>query len=121
VGAYSSAHRTQEFVSARLSFVLSPDGSLPLLIPPPLRPGTDELLLLTEYCPYSVFDLLQRARHNPRRLTPAQRLRFAYETALGMQYLHSRQPPVIHRDLKTMNLLVTQDWHVKVAGPEYGL
>lgn len=33
----------------------------------------------------------------------------------GMLYLHGHKPqPIIHRDLKSPNLLVTKDWRVKV-------
>ena len=33
----------------------------------------------------------------------------------GMNYLHSSDPPVIHRDLKSPNLLVDKHWRVKVC------
>ena len=32
-----------------------------------------------------------------------------------MLYLHSRAPPVLHRDLKSANLLVDKDWHARLA------
>jgi len=34
--------------------------------------------------------------------------------AHGMKYLHSLQPPVIHSDLKTQNVLVSDELVVKV-------
>ena len=37
------------------------------------------------------------------------------DAARGMTYLHGVTPPVIHRDLKTANLLVDHTWKVKVA------
>ena len=44
-----------------------------------------------------------------------RKLRFALDAARGMEYLHGQSPPRIHRDLKTANLLVDQNWVVKVA------
>ncbi len=37
------------------------------------------------------------------------------DAAKGMMYLHSSEPPVIHRDLKSPNLLVDKHWRIKVA------
>jgi len=34
------------------------------------------------------------------------RLQYAADAAEGMQYLHSRNPPLLHRDLKSLNILV---------------
>lgn len=31
-----------------------------------------------------------------------------------MNYLHRRNPPIVHRDLKSSNLLVDKNWTVKV-------
>lgn len=32
----------------------------------------------------------------------------------GMNYLHRSSPPIVHRDLKSPNLLVDKNWTVKV-------
>lgn len=34
--------------------------------------------------------------------------------AKGMNYLHTSHPTIVHRDLKTPNLLVDKNWVVKV-------
>ena len=39
--------------------------------------------------------------------------------AKGMQYLHSRNPPILHLDLKSPNILVDDKWRVKIA--DFGL
>jgi len=44
-----------------------------------------------------------------------QSVQMATDAASGIAYLHSFQPPVIHRDLKSSNLLVTADFRLKVA------
>ncbi|KAG1326176.1 RGS domain-containing serine/threonine-protein kinase A [Cocos nucifera] len=41
------------------------------------------------------------------------------QQARGMNYLHHFNPPIIHRDLKSSNLLVDKNWTVKVA--DFGL
>ena len=40
----------------------------------------------------------------------------ALDAAKGMHYLHKHVPPIIHRDLKSPNLLVDKHWRVKVSG-----
>ena len=36
-----------------------------------------------------------------------------------MNFLHTHSPIIIHRDLKSLNILVDQDWNVKVS--DFGL
>ena len=47
----------------------------------------------------------------------ARAIGFCAETTLGLQELHKAN--IFHRDLKSLNLLVTQEWHVKLA--DFGL
>jgi len=42
------------------------------------------------------------------------KLSFAHGIVSGMKYLHSLQPPVIHSDLKTENVLVSDTFVAKV-------
>ncbi|OWZ23593.1 Serine/threonine protein kinase [Phytophthora megakarya] len=44
---------------------------------------------------------------------------FARDTALGMNYLHSFQPPILHRDLKSPNLLIDSSYALKIS--DFGL
>ncbi|CAI7814595.1 unnamed protein product [Closterium sp. NIES-53] len=43
----------------------------------------------------------------------------ALDVAKGMNYLHCCNPPIVHRDLKSQNLLVDKNWVVKVC--DFGL
>ena len=44
-----------------------------------------------------------------------RRVEIALDGALGMAFLHKCDPPVIHRDLKTDNMLLTLHGHAKLA------
>ena len=46
-------------------------------------------------------------------------LNYAIRAAEGVRYLHTQVPPIIHRDIKTMNFLVGKDDDVRVA--DFGL
>ncbi|WVZ90831.1 hypothetical protein U9M48_037091 [Paspalum notatum var. saurae] len=53
-------------------------------------------------------------------LTWHQRVRIAIDSAHGLEYLHkSCQPPLIHRDVKTTNILLSADLVAKIA--DFGL
>ncbi|KAG8905095.1 hypothetical protein FRB99_000696 [Tulasnella sp. 403] len=43
------------------------------------------------------------------RPTPAERLALARDTAMGLEYMHTRQPPVRHGDIKSLNVLIMAD------------
>lgn len=75
------------------------------------------LCIVTEFLPRgSLFRLLQRST---AKLDWRRRVHMAIDIVRGMNYLHNCNPPIIHRDLKTSNLLVDKNWMVKVA--DFGL
>jgi hypothetical protein len=75
------------------------------------------LCIITQYCARgSLADLLLE---NTVEINFRMKIKFALDAALGMLYLHRSNPVILHRDLKSDNLLVTQDWTVKVA--DFGL
>lgn len=79
-----------------------------------------ELLLVYEYVPNgTVADHLHGPRAHDRALTWPIRLRIAIETADALSYLHAVEPQIIHRDVKTSNILLDSSFHVKVA--DFGL
>lgn len=43
------------------------------------------------------------------------RFRILHEIALGVNYLHNMNPPLLHHDLKTQNILLDNEFHVKVT------
>ncbi|KAI3796838.1 hypothetical protein L1987_39524 [Smallanthus sonchifolius] len=75
------------------------------------------LSIVTEFLPRgSLYKLLHRANN---QLDIRRRLRMALDTARGMNYLHNCTPVIVHRDLKSPNLLVDKNWVVKVC--DFGL
>lgn len=73
-----------------------------------------------EFCAKgSLYSVLQRARQSSEaasQLGWQRRLGMALDAAVGLLYLHSLQPAIIHRDVKSPNLLVDKAWNVKVRG-----
>ena len=71
-----------------------------------------DLCIITEYCECGALsDLLL----DPKiAMDFKTKLKFCCHTAAGMAYMHECNPVILHRDLKSDNLLVTKDWTVKV-------
>lgn len=60
--------------------------------------------IVCELC--SLGSLRQLLNDDERELTMQFRLKIALQVAEGMMYLHNQDPPIIHRDLKSHNILV---------------
>ena len=73
-----------------------------------------KMSIVTELMPRgSLFQILHKSPD--LEIDPRRRLKMALDIARGMNQLHSLDPPIVHRDLKSPNLLVALDWTVKVA------
>lgn len=46
-----------------------------------------------------------------------KKFQMIHETSLGMNFLHSMKPPLLHLNLKTSNILVDDHLHIKVSKP----
>jgi serine/threonine protein kinase len=77
----------------------------------------DKLAIVTELCEGNLRSII----HNKRiTLKLMQKINFAIDVAQGMAWLHNTKPHhIIHRDLKLTNLLVDENWKVKVC--DFGL
>lgn len=59
---------------------------------------------------------LNRILHNSSiSLSYEQVKKFAIDTTKGMMYLHHSSPIILHRDLKSHNLLVGENYNVKIS------
>ncbi len=77
--------------------------------------SNEDCYLLTEYVQRgSLFDLLHSKKRKVR-MSWANVIAVLRGTTVGMDYLHSMDPPFLHRDLKSQNLLIGDHWLVKIC------
>jgi len=63
-------------------------------------------LIVSEFCAGgSLYDVVHDSKEP---LSWRQRLKILLDVASGMEYLHNRKPKILHRDLKSCNVLLTK-------------
>ncbi|KAK1288820.1 Serine/threonine-protein kinase-like protein CCR4 [Acorus calamus] len=81
--------------------------------------GAERVLVYEYVANGSLHDHLFRGRAGPLD-SWAARMRVALDAARGVEYLHAyAMPPVVHRDIKSSNILLGLDWDAKVT--DFGL
>eukprot|EP00949_MAST-11_sp_MAST-11-sp1_P001298 g1298.t1 len=75
-----------------------------------------KLFIVMELCDRSLYQFLHLT-HEP--LDTVLGVRMCRDIASALAYLHARSPAIIHRDIKTMNLLLTIDLRIKLC--DFGL
>jgi kinase len=85
--------------------------------------NSDTKLLVYEYMEYSSLDKWIHGREmasQNKLLDWSKRLQIAIDAAKGLCYMHHDcSPPIIHRDIKSSNILLDQEFKAKVA--DFGL
>lgn len=66
----------------------------------------NEIHLFMEYFPSSVDKLIRENLLNNTELDPQTILMIGTSVVKGLHYLHSKSPPIVHRDIKSSNVLI---------------
>ena len=76
------------------------------------REDGDNLIVIEEFVQgRTLHDILE---NEDQPLPFQERIRILTEICDGLSFLHSAQPPIIHRDLKASNIMLTEDGVVKI-------
>ncbi|ESQ51384.1 hypothetical protein EUTSA_v10016220mg [Eutrema salsugineum] len=80
----------------------------------------EHLALIYEYMPNGDLKQHLSGKRGGCILSWETRLKIAVDAALGLEYLHTGcKPPMVHRDIKTTNILLDQKFQAKLA--DFGL
>lgn len=78
---------------------------------------SDKLKMVMEFCERgSLYDIISKRDHY---IGWEEALKFAEDAMRGMVVIHTHSPQILHRDIKSLNLLVSKDWTCKLC--DFGL
>ncbi|XP_042412973.1 putative leucine-rich repeat receptor-like protein kinase At2g19210 [Zingiber officinale] len=115
----SSSQGTKEFLAEALNLIRIHHKNLLALVGYCM--DGDHLALVYEYMSQgTLHDHLRDKTGRNTSLSWRQRLQIAVEAAQGLDYLHKGcKPPLVHRDVKTTNILLSETFEAKIA--DFGL
>jgi serine/threonine protein kinase len=70
----------------------------------------NEINIVTEYCTQNLSNVI---RFNNETMNTEHIMYLTYEISKGLLFMHSKG--VIHRDLKPLNVLVNENWDIKIG------
>ncbi|KAM6965438.1 cyclin-G-associated kinase [Aplochiton taeniatus] len=76
--------------------------------------GQAEFLILTELCKGQLVDFVKRVEQRGP-MSCDTLLKIFYQACRAVQHMHKQKPPIIHRDLKIENLLISQQGTIKLC------
>lgn len=68
-------------------------------------------ILVMEYVPTNLTSCIEKYKFLPKEICYS----ILHDIALGLNYLHSQNPPIIHRDLSSNNILLTPNMTAKIS------
>ena len=75
--------------------------------------GTKVPVLVMEFLPTNLTACIEK--YNPASIHPSISYSILHDVALGLYYLHSQTPSIIHRDLSSNNVLLTSNMTAKIS------
>ena len=73
--------------------------------------GVQAPVLVMEFLPANLNSCIEKYGIFPKRISYS----ILHDVALGLCYLHSQSPPIIHRDLSSNNILLTPNMTAKIS------
>ena len=77
----------------------------------------EDIGIVMEYCKKTLFDAL--FVYEEDNFTPSDKLRIIGEVGSALEYLHTHEPPIVHCDVKSQNILLDCNVTVKIC--DFGL